>query len=35
MREGKLIHRQISAEQPALMSLAIDNYRYVQRLTRD
>ena len=35
MREGKLIHRQISAEQPALMSLAIDNYRYVQRLLRD
>lgn len=35
MREGKLVHRQVSAEHAALIRLAIDNYRYAQQLLRD
>lgn len=35
MREGKLIHRQVSTEQAVFIRLAIDNYRYAQQLLRD
>jgi hypothetical protein len=35
MKGGKLVHRQVSAEQAGLLRLAIDNYRRVQQLLRD
>ena len=35
MKGGKLVHRQVSAQQAALLRLAIDNYRKVQQLLRD
>lgn len=35
MKDGKLVHRQVSAEQARLLRLAIDNYRTVQQLLRD
>jgi len=35
MRAGKLIHRQVSAEQAELLRQAIDNHRYAQQLLRD
>ena len=35
MKGGKLVHRQVSAEQAELLRLAIDNYRRVQQLLRD
>ena len=35
MKGGKLVHRQVSAQQAALLRLAIDNYRRVQQLLRD
>ena len=35
MLAGKLVHRVVSPEQAALLQLAIDNYRSVQKLLRD
>lgn len=35
MKGGKLVHRQVSAEQADLLRIAIDNYRIVQQLLRD
>jgi hypothetical protein len=35
MRAGKLVHRQVSAEQAELLRQAIDNHRYAQQLLRD
>jgi hypothetical protein len=35
MRDGRLVHRQVSAEQAELLRLAIENYRRVQQLLRD
>jgi hypothetical protein len=35
MRAGKLVHRQVSAEQAALLRQAIENYRKVQALLRE
>ena len=35
MKAGKLVHRQVSAEQAGLLRQAIDNYRQVQALLRD
>lgn len=32
---GKLVHRQVSAEQAELLRQAIDNHRYAQQLLRD
>ncbi|MHB8564609.1 MAG: DUF6788 family protein [Acidiferrobacteraceae bacterium] len=35
MLEGKLVHRVVSPQQAALLQLAIDNYRSVQKLLRE
>ena len=35
MQGGKLVHRVVSQQQAALLQLAIDNYRSVQKLLRD
>lgn len=35
MKQGKLIHRQVSAAQAALLRQAIENYRAVQQLLRE
>ena len=35
MKAGKLVHRQVSAEQAERLRQAIDNYRQVQVLLRD
>lgn len=35
MREGRLVHRSVSAEQAAALRLAITNYRKVRALLRD
>jgi hypothetical protein len=35
MKAGKLVRRQVSAEQAQLLRLAIENYRYAQQLLRD
>ena len=35
MRGGKLVHRQVSAEQAAALRAAIANYRKVKQLLRD
>ncbi len=35
MKEGKLVHRQVSAEQAELLRQAIENYRAVQQLLRE
>ncbi len=35
MQGGKLVHRVVTAQQAAILQLAIDNYRSVQKLLRD
>ena len=35
MKAGKLVHRQVSAEQAERLRQAIENYRQVQQLLRD
>jgi len=35
MQGGKLVHRVVTPQQAAILQLAIDNYRSVQKLLRD